>query len=158
SERLEREKPEQRSNDTERSQPGTDHVIAINSRDVVREGSESEPNAGGGAEKRNSKQQVVRREIKQLPRFPDHSESIEGQTLGQGERGDRRHAEERRAESEYRSEAGTQAILKQPQKAAACAVAEEGDADRHVGEVVPLDDGEEARQQYLVGQRARGNE
>src|SRR5262249_4146642 len=45
SERLEREKPEQRSNDTERSQPGTDHVIAINSRDVVREGSESEPNA-----------------------------------------------------------------------------------------------------------------
>jgi hypothetical protein len=125
---------------------------------VAREGSESEPNAGGSAEKGNSKQQVVRREIKQLPRVPDHSEGIEGQTLGQRKRGDRREAEERCAEGEYGGEAGTQAILKQGQKAAARAIAEQGDADRHVGEVVPLDDREEARQENLVGQRAGGNE
>src|SRR5262249_49714997 len=58
SERLGREKPEQRGDDTERSEPGTDQVVAVNSRDVVGEGSESEPNAGGGAEKGDSKQHI----------------------------------------------------------------------------------------------------
>ena len=49
-------------------------------------------------------------------------------------------------------------LLEQGQKAAARAVAKQGDADRHVGEVVPLDDREEAGQQHLVGKRAGGNE
>ncbi len=46
------------------------------------------------------------------------------ETLGHGETGDRRHAEERRAEGEYGSEAGAHPILEQGQKAAARAVSQ----------------------------------
>ena len=55
------------------------------------------------------------------------------------------------------TEARAQAILKEREKAAARAVAEQGDADRHVGEVVPLDDREEAGQQHLEGKCGGGN-
>ena len=49
--------------------------------------------------------------------------------------------------------AGLQTILRECQKRPARAVAEQRDRDDHVGEVMPLDDREEAGQQYLVSQQ-----
>src|SRR5262249_49751871 len=119
---LSRGKPEQRGDDAERPQPGTYHVIAVNPRDVVWECSESEPDAGGGAEKGGSKQQIIGRQIKQLPRVPNHGERIEGQTLRHAETGDRGHAEKRRAEGKNGREAGAQPIPGKGQKGGARAL------------------------------------
>ncbi len=59
---------------------------------------------------------------KELPRLPDHGKGIERQALGQGEAGDRREAEQRRANCEYGSKAGSQPMLEQGEKAAARAI------------------------------------
>jgi hypothetical protein len=88
----------------------------------------------------------------------NHGEGIERQAPGHGEASDRRYAEKRRAEREHGGEATAQPILEEREKAAARAIAKQGAADRHIGEVVPLDDREEVDQQHLVGERAGGNQ
>ena len=45
-------------------------------------------------------------------------------------------------------------LLEKDEKGAAGAIAEHGNADHHVGEVVPLDDREKTQEENLVGQGA----
>ncbi len=71
---------------------------------------------------------------------------------------DRADAEQQGVGDEGASEVGGQALAHQGQKGTTHPVAQQGQTDHHVGEVMPLNDGEEAHQQHFVGQRRRGNQ
>jgi hypothetical protein len=113
---------------------------------------EHEAHADSGEEKRHEQQQVGRRKPHRLPGVPQELECVERQALRQQERSDRGQPEQRRAEREHPLQARLQPLAQQGDAGARRTVAEQRHADHHVGEVVPLDDREQPREQDLVRQ------
>ena len=88
-----------------------------------------------------------------MPRIPKHFQRIECDALRKQEAGDCSDAEERGGGAEDDLVSAEQRALRERDKSARGAVAQHGDADHHVGEVMPQDDREQAHQQDLVTER-----
>ena len=116
---------------------------------------ERQADAGRAGGERDNQQEVDDAEIEQLRGRPDHLERVEGQALGQqeGDRGGGR--EHHRRIRENVGGAGLDPILEDREQGTADAESEQRDADRQVGEKMPLDDREQPDQQHLVGQDRR---
>ncbi len=146
---------EQDRQQAQAAQPRADDVGAIQARNVRAEGGVGDAQRRCSAEEGNEQQRVDGPQPEQLRRIPGDLEGIERHALGGGEAGDRSHGEGRRRQAEAVRIKRQQPAPGQGDEGAGGADAEQRDADGEVGEMVPLDDGEEPQQQYLVSQRGR---
>ena len=153
-ERPARHHQEQEPEDAERAAAGAEQIGPIDTRDRLDEARERDADAHGAAEERHEQDRVQGAQIQQLAGVPDQLERVERQPLCDREARDRGDAEQRRESGERGGRARFQTLARQRQEGAARAVAEQRDADHHVGEVIPLDDREQAREQHLVREHA----
>src|SRR3546814_10351420 len=112
--------------------------------------SEGKADGKGAAEERDGEEQVEEEQVEKLARLPDDGEGVEREALGEREGGDGGDPEQAGAGGEGRGEPCMQPGPRQLQDRAAGPEAQQREADHHVGEVMPLDDRQEARQQHLV--------
>ena len=150
-----REDRKKQGDDSKGTRAGSHQVVAIDTADAPGETGEGKADAVGRAEERNGEERVKQEQIDELVRIPDQRPGVERQALGKRETGNQRDAEERGIDGEDGEEAVLEALAEQGQEGAAGAIAEQRDADHHVGEVVHLHDREQTRQQDLRGEHAR---
>ena len=128
------------------------NIRGVKARDLVGEAGEAQANGGGGAEEGQDEQGIDEAQSRQLPGIPEDFQGVETDPLGGEEGQQRRQAEETGGGSKDPREALPQTLLRQGDDGPCRPIAQQGHADHHVGEVVPLDDGEEPHQQDLVAQ------
>lgn len=144
---------EQDRQQAETAQPGSGDVGAIQAGNVAAEGSIGEAQRRCRTEEGYEQQRVDGPETEQLRRIPGDLENIERDALGGGETGDRGHGKPGSSKRKAVRIKRQQPAPGQGDEGAGSADAEQSDTDGEVGEMVPLDDGEEPQQQYLVSQR-----
>ena len=135
----------------QRSQSGTHQIGAIDGADAPRPSGKDKGDGARRGEERHGKQQIDRRQMDLLAPIPNDLERVERQVPRQRIAPDRRDAEQGGQRGEASVEPRQQAMLDEYQERSAGTVAEQRQADDHVGEVVPQGDREQARQKDLVG-------
>ncbi len=144
---------EQHGQQPQAAQSRAEDVGAVKPGNVCAEARVGDAQCRGGAEEGNEQQQVDRRQPEELLRVPGDLEGIEGDPLGGGEAPHGGHGEGRRCQAEAVGIGRQQPAARQGDEGTGRTDAEQRDADGEVGEVVPLDDGEQPQQQHLVAQR-----
>ena len=135
-----------------------DEVEPIDPPDAFAEAHESQADAIGGAEKRNRQYQVRHSYVKELARPPHEFERVERETLHEGEPDKRGNPEKGRIDLPCRHEAPEQEAARERDEGAAKAVAQQGNADDHEGEMLPLHNRVQTYQQHFVGDGSARNE
>ncbi|WP_245277585.1 hypothetical protein [Mesorhizobium sp. L48C026A00] len=86
---------EQEPDDTQRTDPCAGQVEGVDASDLSGMAAESKADGGRAKEERQDQKRIAGREPTELSRIPDDLERVERQTFGDGEAGDRGHAEQR---------------------------------------------------------------
>ncbi|MCY1364935.1 hypothetical protein D9M69_517610 [compost metagenome] len=150
--RIDGRQGEQRGDDRQAAHAGAENVEGVDPVNLFLKAGEGQADAHRRAEERHEQQQVDHQQACRLPRVPEDLEGIERNLLGQAEAGDSAQPEQHRAADEHAVEARRQHRPCQRHSGAGSAVAEQRDADHHVGEMVPLDDRKQSQQQHLIAE------
>ena len=113
---------------------------------------QGQDDAGCATKEGHDQHSIDRKEIGDLPEVPDDLKRIERNGLDHAKLPGAVAAKEQGADDEGCGKARLQPSPHQRHEGSARPEAEQGNADDHVGEVVPLNDGEQPNEQDLVGQ------
>ena len=149
-----RDKHEQCADNQHGTEACAEQIEAIDATDRATTAGQREADARGRKKERYEEHQVEKTQIKELARVPDHFERVKGNTLAEHEAQHHRDTEQQRAHGKCRLESSLQLTPEQCDAGATRAVAEQGEADDHVREVMPLHDRQHAHQQQFVADGA----
>ena len=152
-EQLPRKEPVEQRHLGQRTHACAQQVGTVDGTDAVSVAGKADADEQCHQQERHHQQQVDRCQPEPLPGIPEQLQGVEGELFRQQE--DQRHGETEthRQQRPCTLEAPQQSPGEEGHQGAAGAVAQQCQADDHVGEVVPLQNGEEAHQQHLEGER-----
>ena len=144
--------------DPRRAETGSGEIRRVHRGNALPVAEEGERDAVRASEEGQREAQEEQRQPPPLPGTPGDFQGIEGQRLSEREAKRRAGPEEGRVRHVAGPEARGAPAPREAQEGAARPKAEQGETDDEVGEVVPVDDREQAREQHLVGERRRRDE
>jgi len=144
--------------DQQATDTGADEIGRVDAPDLLLISQQREPDGVGRAEERYRQYEVGRCEPQRLPRVPQQLLGAKRQTGRDQRRDDREDAERQEIRDECARKTIEEPAPRQRNERAARAESEQREADHHVREVVPVDDGEESCQQDFVRERGAGDD